>query len=361
MSPRVLWVVVDSLGLHHLTPEVMPRLYALGAEGGRADNGGIGELPALTYPNHATFVTGASPLAHGVMANDVFRAGAWVGAEEVGPAVPTVFEAASGAGLQSVAVFGDQNLVGVCGARSAWRHWPPDGVHDAATPKGVTGYATDAAVVRAVQDIEPQDSALTFVQLDEMDADSHLHGPQSENARERARAVDRCLVEMLALYEPVWSDTLVVVLSDHCQEEVAVGASVAFDVAMAGLLGTDPPLNPLQGDARGRWRTDGTAGWVASDAGLSAADVEAIEGIAHVRGLEDGSLAAWGAEGSLLGFDWGQRGDHGSGRTAAQVAVVGGGHPLAARLGRWIGTTAPRGRDWCGWVLAALGLTEGHD
>ena len=47
---------------------------------------------------------------------------------ELGPAVPTLFDACRAAGRSSAAVFGDQCLVGVTGARTADTHWPPDGV-----------------------------------------------------------------------------------------------------------------------------------------------------------------------------------------------------------------------------------------
>ena len=57
-------------------------------------------LPASTYPNHATFVTGVQPPVHGIVGNHVrgddgrFRA-----ARQVGPAVPTIFDAAAAAGV----------------------------------------------------------------------------------------------------------------------------------------------------------------------------------------------------------------------------------------------------------------------
>ena len=76
-------------------------------------------MTSATYPNHATFVTGVPPRdarhRHQLGAADRSVVPAW----ELGPAVPTLFDACRAAGRSSAAVFGDQCLVGVMGARAA--------------------------------------------------------------------------------------------------------------------------------------------------------------------------------------------------------------------------------------------------
>src|SRR5204863_230648 len=82
------------------------------------------------YPNHATFATGVDPTVHRLLANWVVVDGRPLPSNEVGPAVPTIFDACRGAGRTSTAVVGDQHLIGVMGARGADEHWPVNGVGD---------------------------------------------------------------------------------------------------------------------------------------------------------------------------------------------------------------------------------------
>ena len=55
----------DSLGLR------IPTLRALAARGASAQ-GVIGVLPTVTYPSHATLVTGVAPTRHGIVSNTTF-------------------------------------------------------------------------------------------------------------------------------------------------------------------------------------------------------------------------------------------------------------------------------------------------
>lgn len=353
MTARVLWVVVDSLAPERVNGTEMPWLAALAAQGGMAGGGGEAVMPALTYPNHASFVTGVDPLSHGIVANKVFRDGRWRGAEEVGPCVATVFQRLADRGGSSVAVFGDQNLVGVCGARAAGKHWPEGGVHGTGTVLAGTGYAADSEVLAAAGVMDLPAHGLAFVQLDEMDSVSHIHGPLSREAGEAVRAVDSTLARLAGAYRDVWDATLVVVVSDHAQEPTT-GEPVAFDEVIASALRVDPPSNPYEGDVAGRWRTDGTVAWISGEAREELGDPGTLPGVQGSEVFSDGSAVAWGPEGSLLGLDWGQRGDHGSPRTARQVAVVGGGHPAARRIGERVSARPPLCTDWAGWVMGLL-------
>ncbi len=338
---RVLWVVVDALGNEQVTPRLMPCLSRLSDSGFRAPSGGVGVLPALTYPNHATFLTGVDPPVHGVVTNSVRTERGWVGAETIGPMAPTLFERVAERGLRSVGVFGDQNLVGVCGASAATSHWPLNGVQSPDAPRGLTGFGTDASVVAAAAGLSVADAALTFVHLDETDAVRHVHGPRSPEAEEQAASVDRSLGELLAMYDPVWSDTVVIVLSDHDQEAVTQGAGIDMRLELIERFShVDPNC----------FMVDGTGAYVAADAGIDSTELAELPGVEGVERLAGGSHVLWGAPGVVFGIEWGQGGDHGSPRTRPQVAIVGGGDPRAAELGERIVSRPPAARDWAGWV-----------
>ena len=57
---RVVFVVLDGMPARHVGREVTPRLWALAGEGARFAVG-RSVMTSATYPNHATFATGAGP------------------------------------------------------------------------------------------------------------------------------------------------------------------------------------------------------------------------------------------------------------------------------------------------------------
>lgn len=86
-SPRVLLISVDGLSPQfYLDPGIQaPTLKKMVAQGARAFSV-FPVFPSLTYPNHATLVTGALPKVHGILANRVFS-------ERSGPTDQWYFEA----------------------------------------------------------------------------------------------------------------------------------------------------------------------------------------------------------------------------------------------------------------------------
>ncbi|MFV0315906.1 MAG: alkaline phosphatase family protein [Microthrixaceae bacterium] len=346
-SVRVLWVVIDALGSDKVVPELMPELCRLGASGALGQGRGV--LPALTYPNHATFVTGVEPPDHGIYANDLFSDGEWTCAGDVGPSRPTIFDATTALGVESVGVFGDHNLVGVCGAHTATVHWPPGGSPVSGIESGPTGYASDRATVQAARDSSLADFAFAMVQLDEHDAVSHVHGPDSPQASLQATASDSALGEILDSYGRCWDDTIVVVLSDHAQETVHRASTGDID----NVIATAAERLGHGGDRSPHWRADGTA--VVLGPGSPAWAHEAVSSMPEIETLEvfgDGSAVGWGSDGVVLGLDWGQRGDHGSMRCIDQVAVVGGGHPLVADLAAIVQRGTNPAASWLARTLA---------
>ena len=80
----------------------LPNLRRLASEGAHA-SGVVGVLPSVTYPSHATLLTGASPARSGIVGNTTFdplaiNQGGWDWyAEDIG--VPTLWDGARAQGL----------------------------------------------------------------------------------------------------------------------------------------------------------------------------------------------------------------------------------------------------------------------
>jgi hypothetical protein len=340
-SALVALVILDAFPHRPLRREQTPALWALAQSGGFSASGGRAVLSASTYPNHATFVTGVDPIAHGIFTSQVLSAGSFRPAQEIGPAVPTLFDACKAADRRAVGIFGDQNLVGVCGARRAATHWPPDGVLPDGAARGALGFAADRAVVAALDDAEVERAELLVVQLDEVDTARHLYGPHAPESLEQCRATDAALGELLERLQGRWDETVVIALSDHDHEEVTPGA---IDLAAeASARGLDVLVDQ-----------DGTAALVAGRVGASR--LLELPGVVGTAPLGPERTLVWGEPGQQFGVDWGLKGHHGSPRTVTQLAVVGGGHPAAARLGHWLAGATPPAASWAGLVADLMEL-----
>ena len=101
---RVVFTVLDALPVRHVGVEHTPVLHDLARSGASAPGGALGVMTSATYPNHATFSTGAEPRQHGVATNWIPQSGGVVPAWKRGPQVPTLFDACRAAGRTSTAV-----------------------------------------------------------------------------------------------------------------------------------------------------------------------------------------------------------------------------------------------------------------
>jgi arylsulfatase A-like enzyme len=350
---RVAFFVLDGLPRRHLGPEVTPNLWALACEG--AAVAGRAVMTSATYPNHATFATGAGPEAHGLVANWVVTGEGPQPAQAVGPRIPTIFDACRAQGRTSVAVVGDQNLVAVMGAGAADAHWPPGGVLPAGVAQDAHGYAADAEVVARLAPLAADPAAdLVVGHLNEPDTAGHVHGPDGEAAVDAYRASDARLGEVLASLRPRWADTVVIVVSDHDMEAASGEAPVDL-YAAAAAAGVDVLPIP-EGNAAVVWGADPTGG----------AWLDGLDGVASHREVWPGARLVDARPGRWFalppGFDTpAEPGHHGGSATRAQVAVVGGGHPAAGAL-----AAAARARgevaaaDWAPTVAALLGVRLPH-
>jgi len=337
----ILFAVLDAFPHDQVSKDLTPTLWSLAQEGGWSREGGQSVLAASTYPNHATFVTGTPPSEHQIFTNRAFNSGTLRPAQEVGPQTSTLFEECRGAGRKSLGVFGDQNLVGVCGAAQADEHWPPGGVLPDAAPRGELGYGADRAVVEALDAMDRSEAQFIFVQLDEMDTVRHLRGPFGDAVLEQGRSTDAALGDILERFRDRWKNTLVVVVSDHDQEAVNPGAvDLSAEVSARGLN--------VQVDH------EGTSALVVGE--LAEAQLLDLPGVEGTSSLASGFHLVWGSPGQQFGVDWGLAAQHGSPRTRNQLAVVGGGHPVARKIARQIEASRPSALGWADRVRSVLSL-----
>jgi arylsulfatase A-like enzyme len=342
---KVLFLVLDGLSPRHVDEEVMPVLASLARDGGWCRHGAVGVMPTSTYPNHATFVTGVAPSAHGLVANDIPGENGPVPSWELGPAVPTLFDAMSMAGRPSAAVFGDHHLVGATGAGQASLCWP-DGEHADNVAKDILGYAKDRETAAAVVDACRQGAELVFAQLNQPDTSAHIFGPDSGEALGQYGRSDSHVCAIVEQLRDEWDEWAVIIVSDHSQETVTEPEpidlhSAARDRGLEGLV-LDDGAAAVAGGALAR-----EAQWMTT-----------VPGVEGIQRLDVSTVLVWAAAGRYFSpQEVPVRGVHGSPRTAPQVAVVTGGHPGASALADRISAQRVSSLSWAPTVAQLLGLT----
>ncbi|MEE3326020.1 MAG: alkaline phosphatase family protein [Myxococcota bacterium] len=338
---KVVLVVLDAFPFGAVEADRTPTLFALAQEGAYIQSGGEAVLSASTYPNHASLVTGKPPSEHGIFTSHSWLSGEPVAARDAGPASQTLFEVCQQTDRRSIALVGDQNLIGVCGASKADAHWPPGGELPDSAPRGQLGYGADRAVVESIDLLDPATADFTFIQLDEIDTARHLDGPWSAAVEDQCRATDAALGEILERIKPEWSETIVIAVSDHDHERVDSGA---VDLAAsAHQQGLDVKIDH-----------DGTSALVVGS--IDASHLLALPDVEGAQALTADKTLVWGAPRVQFGYDWNLAAQHGSPRTATQLVVVGGGHPARVALVDRIQKARPRCTDWAGWIRELMDL-----
>jgi arylsulfatase A-like enzyme len=351
---KVVFTVLDALPARHVGEQHTPVLTALAHEAGQAPGRARAVMTAATYPNHASFATGARPSEHGIGTNFVPHTGGLTPAWELGPAVPTLFDACRGAGRSSAAAVGDQCLVGVMGARRADSHWPLDGEIPASARRDAHGYIDDADTLEALLAAIDARPDLVVSQLNAPDTAAHVHGPDSDGALAVYRETDARLAVVRDHLD--WDDTVWLVVSDHDQETVVEREPIDLRPAFAR-RGVELFALP-----------EGSATVVCGDGARDAAqwlpEVEGVEGTApfHLADTTLEACLAWCVPGRTFGFAEmaTEPGTHGSPRTRAQVAVVTGGHPRAAEIARVAASRAVSAIDWAPTIATLLDLSLPH-
>ena len=335
---RVIFVVIDALPNKWVSEKWTPNLWALSQSGGWNPSGGRAVLSTATYPNHASFVTGRDPSSHGIFVNRVWNGSEFIISSKVGPKGDTIFKASKRAGISSAAVVGDHKLIGVMGADHADVCWPHDGERPD-VPLDEFRYAADTSVLDAVDSTDLLEADLGFVHFNEPDTVCHMFGPDAMETRERIRKTDDSLGTLVERCKPDWDDTVIIVVSDHDQEEVVeYGYDLADVLSQKGLPGVV--------------ENEGTCAVVVD--GPDTSTLMSFDEIEGASILDDLHTLVWGKPGHIFG-PWLEdfHGSHGSPRTSTQVAVVGGGHKKVNELANLISKERPSAVDWA-WRINEL-------
>ncbi|MGH9018146.1 MAG: alkaline phosphatase family protein [Acidimicrobiales bacterium] len=351
---NVLLLILDGLSPRHVRSDVMPTLSSMAEAGGWNRHGGTAVMPASTYPNHATFVTGVAPGVHGLWSSMVpgpadngdngdGRA-PLVEAWNVGPSVPTLFDVCRGAGRSVAAALGDHHLVGAMGAAAADVCWPPGGELPADVARDALDYADDQATAAEIAAAAGRRPDLVVAQINGPDTAAHLYGPDSDAALEAYRYTDRAVDTVRQELARRWEEWVVLVVSDHSQEA-------------AGDEAIDLEREMADRGVGGRIILDGSAAVITGEGGRDPRWLDEVDAIVGVEPLADDTVVVWGRPGSTFGpHPWGIPGIHGSPRTTPQVAVVSGGHDAVPALVEWVEASPPPATSWARVVSRLLQL-----
>ena len=348
---RVVMVGLDGFPHRAIGPELTPRLWDLARRGGRAPDGGLTDLPSSADPGFCSLLTGCKPATHGVLTTSWRFASLpeWVGAQT--PRVPTIFDACRAIGIPTAAIVADDRGLLCTGA--ADRRWPPDGIIPSGTALDAHGYPANAAVLPHLL-AAVADSSLGFIfgHINEADTMGHDFGPESDAARACYRATDQVVGVVLDALASRWTDTVIVIVSDHDMQSrdsslpvdpMVNAADGGWDAYIpdggSALIHLKPGVDPERAGAA-LLRVDGVETWVrANDSVL-------------IAGLKPGRIAA-APRYSTGGF-------HGAPITTRTVALVGGGHPAVRRIAGAIATRRPHLADWAPTIAPLLGVDLGH-
>jgi predicted AlkP superfamily pyrophosphatase or phosphodiesterase len=242
----------------------IPNLKRFVTEGSYA-SGVRGVLPTVTYPSHATLLTGVSPAKHGIIGNNSFdpmqiNQGGWYWyASDI--KVPTLWDAVTKAGLSTANV-----------------HWPVSVKADAVKwniPQiWRTGHADDAKLVKALatpgliesleaklgeyapgidESIQGDETRGRFavelitrekpdfatVYLTALDHEQHGEGPDTPQAHAILKRIDAVVGRLIAAQMQAHPDSVIAVASDHGFSKVDTEINLYRAFVDAGLITLD--------------------------------------------------------------------------------------------------------------------------
>lgn len=218
----------------------IPNLKRFVKEGSYA-SGVKGVLPTVTYPSHATLVTGVSPARHGIIGNNSFdpmqinQSGWYWYASDF--KVPTLWDAAAKAGMTTANVHWPVSV----NARSIkWnipQIWRSGHADDAKLVKALaTPGLVDALEARlgnyasgidesiegdetrgrfAVELIATRQPGFATVYLTALDHEQHGHGPNTPQAYTVLKRIDAIVGQLIAAQMKAHPNAVVAVVSDH--------------------------------------------------------------------------------------------------------------------------------------------------
>jgi arylsulfatase A-like enzyme len=343
---RVVLIGLDGFPHRAITPELTPRLWQLGSEGGRAPEGGRTDLPSSTDPGFCSLLTGCYPRTHGVRTTSwrYAKLPDWVGFET--PRVPTIFDACRRAAVRSAAIVADDR--GLLATSAADVRWPPDGIIPPGTASDAHGYPANREVLpRLLDAVTGIDSGLIFGHFNESDTMGHDMGPESRAARDCYAATDVVVGQVLDALQSGWDRTIVAIVSDHDMQ--ARDQSAPIELLDEGQHSWD--LYVPDGGAALVHLRDGV------DRNAAAQELLTIDGVEQTSEGGPEMIIAGAKPGRIFSAPrYPSGGFHGAPLTARTVALVGGGHPAALKLGQAIQRRRPHLADWAPTLAPLLDI-----
>ncbi len=305
----------------------LPNLRALVREGSHARRV-RGVMPTLTYPSHATLITGASPARHGIGSNLTFDpefknqlGWYWYAADFQ---VETLWQAARRGGRTTANVHWPVSVGAPVDANlpQIWRTGMPDdrkllaalatpgllpaleselGEYPDGIDESVEGDERRARfAARLFQTRRPGFMTVYFAGLDH---EEHRHGAGSPQAREALTRLDRAVGELVAVLRQSDPDTVVALVSDHGFAPLHKDVNLIGAFVQAGLIRMDgqgkvedwkasiwPSAGSVAvvlrdpGDAATRAAVDGLLAGIAADPANGVEQVLDAAGIARLGG-----------------------------------------------------------------------------
>src|SRR5207245_5262098 len=187
--------------------------------------------------------------------------------------IGAIVQPVAAAGLGTAVVMADDREV-LCTRAAGFRR-PPDDAIPEGVPLDAHGYPANAAVrPHLLKVLEDRDIPFVFGHINEADTVGHDQGPESEAALTCYQQTDGLVGELLDALQPVWSQTVVIIVSDHDMEartptppidltadpgfaELSDGVIPAGGAALVHLR----PAMPHARAGNGRARVDGVASW----------------------------------------------------------------------------------------------------
>jgi len=251
-GPIVILVSIDGFRPDYLDRHETPALSALAASGVRAQ-AMKPSFPTLTFPNHYTLVTGLYPDHHGIVNNrfvdpktgaafvyknrDAISDPAWWGGEPI-------WVSAEKQDVRTATMFWPGADVAIAGVRPS--HWLYFDIT-------MTSDERVDHLLRWMDLPTAQRARFYTLYFDQVDHESHSHGPASKEVDVALREVDAAIARLVAGLRArgIYDDTDIVIVSDHGGVEAQKSLRTYLDdiVPLAdvkvdnyGILATITPL-----------------------------------------------------------------------------------------------------------------------
>jgi predicted AlkP superfamily pyrophosphatase or phosphodiesterase len=292
----------------------LPNLRALVRDGSHASRV-RGVLPTLTYPSHATLITGVSPGRHGVGSNLTFdpefknQIGWYWYASDF--KVGTLWQAAKRSGRTTANVHWPVSVGAAVDANlpQIWRTGTADdrkllaalatpgllpmleadlGAYPDGIDESVEG---DERRVRfAARLFESRKPGFMTVYLAGLDHEEHRHGAGSAEARDALVRLDRAVGDLIGALRRTDADTMVALVSDHGFSPLQKDVNLFGAFIQAGLITVDAKAQVTDWKAA-IWPSAGSAAVVLRDPQDAVVRKQVVELLRRIAASPDNGIA----------------------------------------------------------------------